>query len=429
MNILIIPIGSHGDVHPLAALGLALHERGHRVTVVTNPHFEGLVQRIGLPFVALGTEVDYRRAIENPGLWKPMDGFRIVITATHGMMRPLMDIIRAHDEPGETVMVAPRTAIGARIAQEVWGIPLVTVDLQPAMIRSAIEPPVLPMYGLVKWLPPAARRWFYRLGDRRVVDPLAMPPINALRAELGLPPASGFLDWWASPQCILGLYPDWFAPPQADWPPQITLSGFPLFDESFDAGLDPEVDRFLAAGAPPIVFTAGSAMQHGAAFFRAAVEACSRLGRRGLLLARFGDQIPRGLPEGVQHFTYVPFSQVLPRAAALVHHGGVGTCAQGLAAGIPQLVMPLAHDQPDNAMRLERLGVGRTLPPSKFVGPAVARQLASLLDSTEAAAQARELATRMDRRASLGQACAVIEQIRDSRPAADRAGAALGAAD
>ena len=124
---------------------------------------------------------------------------------------------------------------------------------------------------------------------------------------------------------------------------------------------------------PNCSMTPGSAMRHAQEFFAESVAACQRLGRRGLLLTRFAEQVPTDLPETIRHLEYVPFSRVLPRAAALVHHGGIGTTAQALAAGIPQLVMPLAHDQPDNAARLERLGVGRTIAPRRYRAARAAR--------------------------------------------------------
>ena len=113
-----------------------------------------------------------------------------------------------------------------------------------------------------------------------------------------------------------------------------------------------------AAGEPPIVFTPGSAMYHGQDFFRASVEACKQLNRRGILLTRHAEQIPADLPATIRHFSYAPFSLLLPRAAALVHHGGIGTSAQAMAAGCRQLITPFAHDQFDNADRLRRLGEG-----------------------------------------------------------------------
>jgi UDP:flavonoid glycosyltransferase YjiC (YdhE family) len=116
------------------------------------------------------------------------------------------------------------------------------------------------------------------------------------------------------------------------------------------------------------------------------------------------------LPEGVRSCAYIPFSQLLPRAAALVHHGGIGTTAQALAAGIPQLVMPMSHDQADNAARIERLGVGRSLVPRRFQAPAVARLLDELLNSTAVATCCREVAQKFHGVDPIADACRLIEE-------------------
>jgi UDP:flavonoid glycosyltransferase YjiC (YdhE family) len=266
------------------------------------------------------------------------------------------------------------------------------------------------------WLPGWAIRLGYRLADATLVDPLLAGPVNAFRGELSLPPARRFIDrWWYSPQRVLGLFPPWFGPPQPDWPRQTVLTGFPLWDGSELTGLPVGFQEFLDRGDPPIVFTPGSAMRHGRTFFNAAVDACRRLGRRGVLLTRDFEQLPRSLPPGVRHFDYVPFSQLLPQACAIVHHGGIGTVAQGLAAGIPQLVMPMAHDQHDNAARLMRLGVAETLRRRRFRGPAVARALARLLESAPVARRCQDLAGRLTDSDSLAAACDVIEQLECDR--------------
>lgn len=170
--------------------------------------------------------------------------------------------------------------------------------------------------------------------------------------------------WMHSPDLVIGAWPDWFAPPQPDWPAQTRTSGFPLFHESCEAtsgGLDPSLEAFLAAGPAPIGITPGSAMAHGAAFFAKAVAACTSLGQQALLISPFRDQLPAVLPADTMHVRYAPFSALLPQLRGLVHHGGIGTSAQAMASGIPQLVVPFAHDQFDNAARLCRLGVAAEL--------------------------------------------------------------------
>jgi UDP:flavonoid glycosyltransferase YjiC (YdhE family) len=145
-------------------------------------------------------------------------------------------------------------------------------------------------------------------------------------------------------------------------------------------------------------------------FFRAAIEACQRLGRRGILLTRFCEQIPDRLPNGVKHFDYIPFSQLLPKAAALVHHGGIGTTAQALSAGVPQLIMPLAHDQFDNAARVKRLEVGDWIVPSGFRGSQVAAKLAVLLGSEAVRRACREVLGRFAGKNGMAAAANAIER-------------------
>src|SRR5205085_10377103 len=127
--------------------------------------------------------------------------------------------------------------------------------------------------------------------------------------------------------------------------------------------------------------------------FRAAVDACRQLGVRGLLLTTYARQLPQPLPPSVQHCAFAPFGELFPRCAAVVHHGGIGTVARALAAGTPQLIVPHAYDQMDNAARVRRLGAGIGLAPRHATGPGLARALADLL-TPAARARCPALATR-----------------------------------
>jgi len=274
----------------------------------------------------------------------------------------------------------------------------------------------------MRWFPRWMKAAQFWAGDRWFVGPLIAPTVNQLRGELGLPPVSRiYTKWNQSPQLVIGMFPDWFGAPQPDWPPQTHLVGFPLYDPRPAPGLSEELNNFLNAGDPPIVFAPGSANSQAAAFFRTSVEVCRRLGRRGILLTKFPAQVPPGLPPTVRHFDFVPFGLVLPRAAALLHHGGIGSCAQGLAAGLPQLVMAMAFDQLDNGQRLARLGVGAVLRVSQFRAPRVAAMLEPLLTSRAVANRARELAGRTNGPASLAAACEHLETLHRSSAGAPAA--------
>jgi rhamnosyltransferase subunit B len=295
LHFLLITVGSHGDVHPFVGMGIALRERGHQVTLATNDHFEKMIRAAGLDFIASTKGEEYLEALKDPDIWHRTRGFKVVFErGIVPSVEPIYRLIVERYIPGETVVVAHAIALGARVAQEKLGVPLVTVHLAPVPLRSHIAPPILPGAGILQWLP----RWmipgFWWFADRFVLDPVLGRPLNEFREKLGLAPARSIIgDWWMSPQRVIGLFPDWFAPPPVDWPPQLKLTGFPMFDEGGQIALSPELEAFLAAGTPPIAFTFGSAMLHAEDHFRESAEACRQLGRRGLLLTRHPDQLPR----------------------------------------------------------------------------------------------------------------------------------------
>jgi len=379
------PVGSLGDVNPFLAVGRELASRGHEVFVLTaEPHGER-VRRAGLGFVAIGTREDYERSLYHPDLWHPRRGVRVVMD---GIVRSLDAVLAALSEvhrPGRTVLVGHTLAYATRIFEELHDVPAATVHLAPVAVRSLYDPPVLPPRLRIGWMPRWLQRGFWWGADRFAVNPWVLPGLNACRVRLGLPEVREvFGSWLHSPRSVLCLFPDWFGAPQPDWPPQARTIGFPLYDEG-DAGLAPEIERFLGEGDPPLVCTAGSAHHRADRFFAECADVCRRLGRRGILVAPNESDVPRPLDPGILHATYAPYPRLFPRAAAVVHHGGIGTSARALAAGVPQLVATWSFDQPDNAARLERLGVARALPASRFTGRRAAALLSGLLGDPEVA--------------------------------------------
>jgi UDP:flavonoid glycosyltransferase YjiC (YdhE family) len=224
-----------------------------------------------------------------------------------------------------------------------------------------------------------------------------------------LSPVRRVFRWWLSPELVIGLFPGWYAAPQPDWPPQLRLTGFGRFDGTRET-LPEDVRTFCEGGSPPIAFTLGTGMAHAAGFFRTAVAACDALGARGLLLTKYPHLIPTRLPRGVRHCAYAPFRQLLPLCGAVVHHGGVGTTAAALEAGCPQLVLPLAWDQPDNAARVAGLGAGLTLGPRRRSGGHVRRALARLL-APDFVDRCRAIAIRARADDGLERAAGWVEQL------------------
>jgi rhamnosyltransferase subunit B len=419
MHCLLTALGSYGDVYPMIGLGIALRERGHDVTLVANPHFTADIAAAGLEMVELATAEDYDRLTQTAGLWSARTGLAVVFReAAVGLLHRLDELVRTHSRPGETLLVPHGLDLASRVVAEKLGMPAVSIVYAPMALWSNETPPRMP----AGFAPPGAPLWLHKLqfalGDRTFVGSIVMKPLNEFRASHGLPPIRGsFLDWYYKVAPALCLFPDWFASPDgvvpSDWPPGTVTTGFPLGDGA--AGRDDEplsdtLEAFLDAGDPPIAVTPGSGMRFGHKFFTAAVDACQRLGRRGVLLTKYADQLPERLPASVIAPGFTPLAQLLARSAAFVHHGGVGSAARGLAAGVPQLVQPKAFDQFDNAWRLRRLGVAEELTTSRFTGRRVAERLERLLTSPSVAQAAKHWQAKCDSQAALRHACEELER-------------------
>lgn len=410
MHSLLTALGSYGDVHPMVGLGVAMRRRGHEVQVVTNPHFADVVRDAGLEFVGVGEADDYEQITWNESLWKPVRGMQFVFRNTIGFLEELHQTLQRLYRPGESVIGAHGLDLASRLLAETHGAPVVSASFAPFSILSWRSPPRLPTGLSGRWAPRWALQGQLALGDRLVFRPHLVRPFDKYRRAMGLAPlGKEFWNWYYGGAPPLCLFPEWYAPPPGDWPEGTVTTTFPLWDGGEVNELSAEAREFLEAGSPPVVFMPGSANRDAADFFAAATDACRLLNRRGVLLTKYPEQLPRESPEGVRWLGFPPLGRVLDRAAAFVHHGGIGSSARGLAAGIPQLVRPLGFDQFDNSQRLRRLGVAEELAGRRFRGPAVAEALGRLLASSEVAAAARRCADRL-RQEGLDHACEVLER-------------------
>lgn len=416
LHVLLPSVGSAGDVHPFIALALALQARGHRATILTSPYFQDLIERQGLDFLPVGSIGDFEAGIADPNLWHPRKGFEVVARrAIIPAIAEIYRLIEAH-ATADTVVAASGIAFGARIAQERLGVPTATVHLQPIIIRSLIDQGLAGSLRISASQPIWFRRALFHLLDWAVLDRTLRAPLNEYRATLGLPPVSRVLQGWVhSPQCVIAFFPEWFAARQSDWPPHTHLVGFPLWDGLAEAPMSPALARFLDDGAAPVIFTPGSAASGMQRFFSQSVDAVRRLGSRALLVTNFPQQVPRMLPAGTRAFGYVPFSQLLPRGALLVHHGGVGTLAQGIKAGIPQLIVPSAHDQFDNGWRIAQLRLGRSLARTRYSAARAANEIRAILGDVLIKRRCQEYAAKIDSASALARACDLLEALADDQ--------------
>ena len=357
--------GSRGDVNPMIAIGQALMRRGFDVLLTTSEPYAALAARAGLQVEVLVSAQRFDALADDPRLWTVLGGVgKLLCEAVADFLQPQIDVIRRHRRPGRTVLVAHPLDFGSRVYRDFDPtVPLASIHLAPALVRSASQPPRMTPFWWEPRRPPLISRCAYWMADLLVVAPRLSGPLNHCRRQLGLPAVRRPLNrWWNSPDLVLGLYPDWYGPPASELPPAMQLVGFPLSDGPVWADDQQATEQMLGGlPAPPVVFTAGTAQRHAAAFFAAAAAACQRLQVPGVLLASDRRQLPPQLPPGVQAAGYLPLGQLLPGAAAVVHHGGIGTTSQALRSACPQLLCPVAFDQFDNAERVVRLGCGLQL--------------------------------------------------------------------
>lgn len=393
-RILLTTFGSYGDLHPYIAVGLELLGRGHAVTIAASAAYAPKVQSEGLAFCPVRPDlIEVDRATAE----RVMDRRR----GTEWVVRYLANVTR---ESYEDSLIAVRRAdlvvthpltFGGVLAARQTRVAWLSSVLAPISFVSAYDPPVpAPM----PWLIHARKLGLGFTGCLRRLGIWStrpwVRPVDDLRRELGLPDTGNPLFEGAnSPRRILALFSRHLADPQPDWPAQSVVTGFPFFDRHHEEGPPQELDRFLSDGPPPIVFTLGtSAVAVAGGFYRDSLRAVQRLGARAVFLTgSYPQDLPDKLPSGCLAVSYAPFSELFPRAAAIVHQGGIGTTAQAMRSGRPMLIVPFAHDQFDNAERVRRLGAARVIYRSRYNAARVERALGELASCEAAARRIGEL--------------------------------------
>ncbi|MBE2287329.1 MAG: glycosyltransferase [Prosthecobacter sp.] len=396
-HVLLLPYGTSGSTYPFIWLGRQLLAHGHRVTMITAPRYEALAKQAGLDFSATPND-ELEQMLRDPSLWKL--GLGLKTAYTHGG-RAAKDYVAAAEAVMKSagradLIMAPMICFGARVLREKLGIPLVTTHLYPMMIIKGHRPPVvIPPFRWLRSMPLIVRRTILRFPNP--LDLFAMGPVRRCSIAHGVRPRSLWKEWWDSPDGVLALFPDWFAAPQPDWPQNFLQWDFPLEDMGGEQPVEDALARFLAQDGKPVFFTAGTGHFHAEKFFATAAKLVEALGCRAVFITPRPEQLPSGLPDNVFVTRYAPFRQILPQARAFVHHGGIGTTSQCLAAGVPQLVVPMSLDQPDNADRVEQLGVGLQISHSRFSVAKALPLLRRCLEDETIAGRAREHALRMQK--------------------------------
>lgn len=403
-------MGSMGDTLPFVTIGEEMAARGHDVTIVANEFFRDFIHKRGLAFEPSLSRERYQQFIDSQKRQSDIASLREMGSMLIDLIEPTYKFLEERYVPGETVVCTQSYALGARVAQEKLGIPLATAHLQPMWFRSVHAMPP------VDWFPMFLKRGIQNLIDF-FLDRKVGKAVMDFRSQFGFDRQKRALRyWWLSPQCHFGLFPDWFSPPQPDWPPNTVLPGFPLPNESKDPFDMSEVDAFLAAGEPPLVFTQSSIANEAHTYFQTSIEIAQKLRSRAIFLTPHPELLPAKIPDEMKYFPYVPLERLLPRAKAHLHHGGIGTIAHTLKAGIPQVTVPMVYDQPDNSLRLRPLKVAIDLKPRQYRSRYVADRLRTLVESPDVWARCRDYADRIRNSNPLQTTCEVLERLGEGKP-------------
>ena len=421
MRILIMALGSLGDILPFTAIGGELQRRGHEVIFYGNDYFRRHAEEAGLRFTATSPAAEYEAFLNDPGATDPKEAMRAVASGVLQRVEASWQLMARDVLPGETLLLASTFAFAPRLLSETHALPCAVLHLAPSVLRSCHRAPRFSPLGHMDSLPRFVKGFLWRAMDRKFMDPLYTLPFNRIRARLGLAPiARMFHHWLHQADATLCMTPDWFAARQPDWPDSLAMTGFPLDDDGAGIPLKADLARFLASGPAPVVVSAGTANAVSHKFYAAAIEACTSLGLRAIVVTADPRQLPASLPDTVLHAGYAPFAALLPRAAAFIHHGGIGSVAQALRAGIPQWIQPMAFDQFDNASRVAQLNAGCELPARDFLAPKVAQRLQGILGNAAMAASCRAIAGRLANADGIRSACdALLEKVQDRAATSD----------
>jgi len=417
-RVLIATVGSFGDLHPFIAIAIGLRHRGHQVTLASSEMYREKVEGEGIRFVAIPpdlADIEHNAEIRRRAM-STFDGTRYVVQEL--FLPPIEEQYRILLDEGERadVMIGSTFALGLPLAAAKLGKPHLTTALQPAAMLSVYDPPLVPQMPFLPSLPQSMVGWVLK-GLEKANGFLLKQAYELARKE-GLPrEAVPGLFRQESPHGNLVLFSKYFMPVQADFPRPLTMCGFPFYDklDARNKGLDGDLEGFLRDGGDPFVFTLGtSAVLDPGVFYDEAALAVRKMGRRAVFLvgrANFEKYRNAFGSNDIYVCEYAPHSKLMSRAAVNVHQGGIGTTAQALRAGKPMVVVPYSHDQPDNARRCVKLGVGTSVGRKHFRADALREALRGAAACEDRAQRVGMLIQAED---AVARACEKIEATQES---------------
>lgn len=369
MKITVFAAGSRGDIQPCIALGRGLQSAGYRVSLAAPEDFADFVRRHGVDFYPLRGDIqkimasDTGRRFMASGGANPIRSIRAIRTMLAPVVRKMADDAHKACRGADAIIcLGVLAAFGHSIA-EALHIPMLTIEPAPLLPTKVFAAPSWPLQrdlgGLHNYLSGVAML--------QVVWQWYRPFVNEFRQGLGLPAYSvaSFQRILRSTPMVSGYSPS-IIPHPADWPESVHVTGYLFLDSQADWQPPTELEAFLEAGDPPVYIGFGSmAGRHPERLAGLILEALARSRQRGVLLTGWGGLRADAAPANVFVLDSAPHSWLFPRMAAVVHHGGAGTTAEGLRAGVPTVILPFAFDQSFWGARVKALGLGPEPIPQK----------------------------------------------------------------
>ena len=417
-RIVVTSFGSTGDLNPFIALGFALRARGHEVLFAVEANFEPQLSLLGFPVRLLTGDQEqalapFRQQIFNSD--QPLTSLQLlvdhyILPSLSAKVAELREICQQADL---LISVAPQFA--ASIVAELLHIAWVSVILTPSTLPSAgVAAQPLPMR-----LPASLQRWSNRFSWfvggiflRQIVD----KPINRVRRAFHVPPRSNLM-WTGnlSPQLSILAVSSAFLPRPDDWPESIKMTGFCFWDRPEHWQFPEKLKAFLHGDKPVVAVTAGSVAPEEralfAAYYQTSIESILACGARALVINAPTNTLFPERREEVLHLPFAPFSEVFPACAAVIHHGGIGTIAQCLRAGVPSLVVPGGVDQPFNAAQVVQGKAGLWIPRKHFTMRRAEHALKALLSTPDYGKRTREMQAQILQEDGVATLCTAVEQI------------------
>lgn len=415
MRITIFAAGSRGDVQPCIVLGKALQRAGFNVLLAAPENFASFVQENNLRFHPLRGDVqavmagETGREFMERGSANPLQSIRTMRKMVGAVAMQMAEDACSACRGSEALISLGIFAPFAQSIAEIQGTRLIYVEPTPLLPTRAFPAP--------GWL---VQRNLGGLHNRlagvamlHVIWQWYRVSVNSFRRRYGLTAysAADFMHNLRSTP-LLGAYSTQVVPRPSDWPNSAHITGYWLPDRSPGWQPAPELEAFLEAGEPPVYVGFGS--MSGQAPERLAqivLEALAKIKRRGLLLTGWGGMRALAVPKNVLVIDSAPHGWLFPRMAAVVHHGGAGTTAEGLRSGVPSVILPFMMDQPFWGERVRALGAGpEPIPIKKLTAERLAEAINLAVSQPEIKQRAAGLGEAIRAEDGIGRALEVIRE-------------------